>query len=148
MSPLAHLFLTAVLFFILKLFLPLNYAVLFFAFFLTLLIDLLDHSIQLLIANNPDALKIKALLFSGNISKAYNLYYNTRRKNARQTLFHNIPFLILIIILSFYFRSFALFIGIAFHLICDISYEYYQYKSLSFIWTFGLINLDNKQTLN
>lgn len=139
MRPLAHLLLTVILFFILKLFFSLNYAVLFFALFLTLLIDLFDHSIQLLIAKNPDALKIKTLFFNRKILKAYNLYYSTRRKNARQTLFHNIPFLILAIILSFYFKSFVLFLGIVFHLICDISYEYYQYKSLSFVWTFGLI---------
>lgn len=148
MSPLAHLILTAALFFMLNIFFSLSYYVLLVSILLTFLIDLLDHSIQLSIAKNPDALKIKSLLFRGKISQAYNLYYATRRKNARQTFFHNFPFLVLAAILSIYFKSFTLFIGIAFHLICDVSYEYYQYKSLSFIWTFGLLKPKTGQSLS
>jgi len=139
MKPAIHLLLTIILFFILKIFFPLDLKILLVALSLTLIIDILDHGILILFARNPLAIEIKGLFLSGKISKVYRLYYRTRRENARQTFFHNFLFLFLMIFLVIWFRNLAIFLGIVFHLICDLFYEYYKYRTLSFVWTFGLM---------
>lgn len=139
MSPTAHLLITTIFFFILKLFFYLNYAVLFIALILTLLIDVFDHSVLILLAQNPVAKHIRKLFFSGKVLEAYNFYYNTRRENASFTFLHNLLFFSAAIILTVLSRSYVLFLGVVLHLSCDFFYEFYKYHKLHDVWTFNLL---------
>jgi len=121
MEPLKHLVITALVFFLLKIFIYLPFSVLVYALLLTILIDIIDHSINIFFVNKPLSKKIKGMIIKFKIRGAYKLYYKKRKEDIYTfMLFHNSIFLLLSLILSFYLKSYAFFLGIPLHLICDI----------------------------
>jgi len=104
-----------------KLFISLPTSILFYSLLLTILIDLLDHSINIFLINNPLSKKVKEKIFNLKIKDAYTLYYKKRKENVYLFMvLHNYIFLLISFIISIYSKSYVIFIGIVFHLFCDI----------------------------
>lgn len=81
-----------------------------------------------------------------SLKKAHN-YFKNLKECKDILLFHNMEFIILILIISFFYKIlFLVFLGIAFHLVSDIYADYVRNIKRSYSITFWLIkNLVTKR---
>jgi hypothetical protein len=135
MHPIKHVILTVLLFFSIRLFYNLELNVLMYSIILTLLFDIVDHSIILLLVKTSVTDRTKTLIKKGKFIEAFSWYYNSRRGNFDYLYLHNLLFFIAVTFVAFYYMNFMLIIGIVFHMVTDMI-ECYQKNNLNF-WIYG-----------
>ena len=95
--------------------------VLFWALALTLVVDVFDHSYLILTVRNETYNKTRALLKEIKIKEAYNYYY-AHRLSSNHSLLHHIWFTVLVWVVTIYFASPILLLGLVLHFACDQTY--------------------------
>jgi hypothetical protein len=132
MKPTVHVLSTIFAYILVTLFYPLSLNVLFWAVFLTLFVDLADHGFFVLTLKNPTSKEIRILLKQCRFQEAYMLYYDNRRKILTYALLHNLPVLTLVLVLTAYYRSPTLGLGLVPHYALDIIDHYNHEGNLNF----------------
>jgi len=125
MSPIVHILLTGILFAPLCPFFAFPFAVLAWAVFFTVAIDVFDHGLAILAVQSPLYSKVRELLRQRNVSGAYAFYYENRY-HSNYLIFHNVFGIVLFAALSYILQSPALAIGVVFHLLCDFALVIYR----------------------
>lgn len=120
MSPLQHIIITIIAFFLLSLAVPLPLSVLSWSLVLTLGIDVFDHSYLFLTVKNPTYNRSRELIRQGKLLEAYRFYY-ANRDLSNYSLFHHVWGTIATWIITVYFASPIILLGLVLHFSCDIT---------------------------
>lgn len=138
MKPFYHIVLTITVFFIAKIFVDVGFNVLILALLLTVIVDIVDHSLLILSIKNSFMNKVRKLLYKLKIREAYNLYYKERYKTGKAFL-HNLAFFIIVTLVGIIYKNPVILLGISFHFICDMLSDIYFLKRLNDNWTFAFL---------
>ena len=135
MNPIKHVILTVLLFFSIRFFYNLELNVLMYSIILTLLFDVVDHSLTLLFIKTRVTDRTKTLIKKGKFIEAFSWYYNSRYNHFDYFYLHNLLFFIGVTLVAFYYMNFILIIGIVFHMVIDMI-GCYRKNNLNF-WIYG-----------
>ena len=138
MKPTTHLVLTIMVFVAAKIYTALSLNVLFFALLLTVIVDIMDHSLIILLINNEVTIKTRELASALKLNEAYRIYCKERYKTGRAFM-HNLAFFAVITALGVIYKSPVILLGISFHFVCDMMSDFYFMKRLNDNWTFAFL---------
>lgn len=144
MRPISHLALTAIAFFIMDIFIDISLTVLFLALFLTVIVDVIDHSLLILFIKSDITDSVRKYAYKLKLKKAY-IKYSKERWTIGKAFLHNLAFFTIITVVGIIYRSPVILLGISFHLICDMSSDLYFMKRLNYNWTFAFLFRDKKR---
>jgi len=132
MRPTIHLLSTVLAYAIVRTIFDAPLGALLWACFLTVFVDVADHGLLVATLNHPIAAQVRGLLKRGRIPEAYRLYYDNRRRILSFAYLHNLPVLFAITILTAYYQSLTLVLGLLLHYALDIIDHYNHEGNLRF----------------
>lgn len=138
MKPTTHTVLTIIAFVAAKIYINLNLSVLFFTLLLTVIIDVIDHSLIILLIRNEVTIKTRKLALAFKLKEAYKTYSKERYKIGRAFM-HNMAFFAAITAIGIIYKSPVILLGISFHFVCDMINDVYFMKKLNSNWTFAFL---------
>ena len=133
MKPSFHVLFTVLAYFVINFFHHLDFEVLYWAVFLTLAVDVVDHCALILNSQHPMIYDVRKLISEGKVKNAYRLYYENRRRIVSFALLHNLPMFFLLLYLSIHFKNPVLALGLVLHYMLDMM-DHYQHEGNLKFW--------------